>query len=113
MAAGTGTEDNAEKLLKLLHRSESPEFSEATLVSGTAQQDATGVNTTWYIPVVGGTAGTVKVEIGSTEEAAHTIIAATAANAVSGQTLTVKLPAKWWIKVTVSVATLGKAKIST
>jgi hypothetical protein len=113
MAAGTGTEDNTEKLLKLLHRSETPEFSEPTLVSGTAQQDATGVGTTWYIPIVGGTAGTVKVEIGPVEATAHTIIPATAANAVSGQTLTVKLPAKWWIKVTTTVATVGKAVVST
>lgn len=107
------TTDNAEKLLALLHRSENPEFSEVTLKSGEAIQDATGVGTTWYIPVVGGTAGTVKIEIGPAEATAHTIIPATAANAVSGQTLTVKLPAKWWIKPTVSVATLGKAVVST
>lgn len=114
MSAAAGTTDHAEKLLELLHRSENPVFSEATLVSGTALQDATGVGTTWYIPITGGTAGTVKVEVGPTEAVAHTIIAATAANAVASQTLTVKLPANWWIKVTTSVATIpANARIST
>lgn len=115
MSAGAGTEDTAEKLIKLLRRSENPTFSEAALVSGTALQDATGVGTTWYVPIGGHAAGTVKIDIGSTEAVAHTIVAATAGNAVANQTLTVKLPANWWIKVTVAgEATIAaKAQVQT
>lgn len=114
MGAGTATTDNAENLLALLHRSENPAFSKVSLVSGTAVQDATGVGTTWYVPITGGSSGTVAVAIGPTSSVAHPIIAALAANAVASQTLTVKLPANWYIKVTVVTATIGaEAVVST
>lgn len=103
----TAVEDNAELLLDLLHNSQNPAFSSVALVSGTAVQDATGKNSTWYIPITGGSAGTVKVDIGIDNTVAHTIIPATAADAVASQVLTVKLPANWWIKVTVAVATIS------
>lgn len=100
-------QDNAEQLLALLYNSQNPAFSSVALTSGTAVQDATGRNTTWYIPITGGSAGTVKVEIGIDNTVAHTIIPATAADAVASQVLTIRLPANWWIKVTVAVATIA------
>jgi hypothetical protein len=114
MPTTEGTTDKAEQLLELLHNSQNPEHSEVELVSGTAKQDTTGKNTTYYIPITGGTAGTVKVEVGPTSATAIEVIAPTAANAVASQTLTIKLPAKWFVKVTVSVATIpAKAQVVT
>lgn len=100
-------EDNAELLLDMLHNSLNPTVSSVALTSGTAVQDATGKNTTWYIPITGGTAGTLKVEIGPTSGVANAIVPATAADAVASQLLTIKLPAHWYLKVTVTVATIS------
>lgn len=100
-------EDNAELLLDMLHNSLNPAVSSVALTSGTAVQDATGKPSTWYIPITGGSAGTLEVQIGPSSAVANTIVPATAADAVASQLLTIKLPANWWIKVTVSVATIS------
>jgi hypothetical protein len=103
----TAIEDNAELLLDMLHNSQNPAVSSVALVSGTAVQDATGKNTTWYIPITGGSAGTLAVAIGPTSGVANVIVPATAADAVASQLLTIKLPANWFIKVTVAVASIS------
>ena len=103
----TAIEDNAELLLDLLHNSQNPAVSSVPLTSGTAVQDATGKNSTWYIPITGGTAGTVAVAIGPLNTVANVIVPATAGGAVASQLLTVKLPANWWIKVTVATASIA------
>jgi hypothetical protein len=77
-----------------------------TLVSGTAYQDTTGKPSTVYVPLTGGSAGTVKVEIGPTSGVAKLIHPLVAANAVASQLLSIRLPALWFIKVTVSVAAI-------
>lgn len=99
--------DTATQVIANLYNKGNPAFSNVALTSGTAVQDATGKDSQWYIPITGGSAGTVKVDIGPTSGVANTIIAATAANAVASQTLSVRLPAGWYIKVTVAVATIG------
>lgn len=99
--------DKAGQLLAMLFAKQNPVKSSVALVSGTAVQDATGNDSTWYVPITGGSAGTVKVDIGPDNTVANTIVAATAANAVASQTLTVKLPANWFIKVTVVTATIA------
>lgn len=103
----TAIEDNAEQLLDMLHNSQNPTVSSVALTSGTAVQDATGKSSTWYIPITGGSAGTLAVAIGVDNTVAHVIVPATAADAVASQLLTIKLPANWWIKVTVTVATIS------
>ena len=114
MPANAAGQDAAEQLLALLNNNISPAISSVALSSGTAVQDATGRTTTWTIPITGGTAGTVKVEIGPTNAVATTYIALVAANAVASQVLTVKLPATYWIKVTVATATIaGNATVIT
>ncbi len=83
-----------------------PTFTTATLVSGTAQQNTSTAKAKYYIGINGGTAGTVKVDIGPTSGVADNLIPATAANAVASQTLVIDVPAGWYIKVTVTVATI-------
>lgn len=112
--ANAAGQDAAEQLLALLNNSLNPAISSVALTSGTAVQDATGKNTTWVIPITGGSAGTVKVEIGPTNAVATTVVALVAANAVASQTITVKLPANWYIKVTVATAAIaGNATVTT
>lgn len=113
MSAGSGTTDNPEKLLNLLHRSENPEFSEPKPESGKALKDVTGVGTKWYIPITTTEAGSYAVQIGPTEEAVHKIIPTTELAAKAGPTVLVNLPANWWIKITVTKATLGTPVVTT
>lgn len=77
-----------------------------TLVSGTPYQDTTGKPSTVYVPITGAGGGTVKVEIGPDNTVANTIHPLVAANAVASQLLTIRLPANWWIKVTVATASI-------
>jgi hypothetical protein len=83
-----------------------PTFATATFVSGTAQQNAAAVSAKYFIGITGGSAGTVKVDIGPTSAVADNLIPATAANAVASQTLVIDVPAGWYIKVTVVTATI-------
>lgn len=78
-----------------------------TLVSGTAQQSPSlTAKVRYFIQITGGTAGTVKVDIGAANTVTQNLIPATAANAVASQVLVIDVPAGWYIKVTTSVATI-------
>ena len=88
-----------------------PTFTTATFVSGTAQQNTAAVKAKYFIGITGGTAGTVKVDVGPTSAVADNLIPATAANAVASQTLVIDVPAGWYIKVTVSAATIVASSV--
>lgn len=91
--------DKAEQVLALLNSDANPTNSALTIVSGTAQQDATGVPTDVYANITGGASGTVTVAIGPTNATAITII--NAQNATLNQSVAFSLPAGWFFKVTV------------
>lgn len=95
----TAGQDKAEQLETLLNAILNPTATALTVVSGTAQQDATGLPSNVYVPITGGTSGTVTVAIGPTSTPATTIISA--ANATLNQTVDFNLPAGWYFKVTV------------
>ena len=88
-----------------------PTASTVTLTSGTAVQNTASTGAIYYIGITGGTAGTVSVAIGATSATATTIIPAVAGNAANSQTLTVKVPTGWYIKVTTSVATINASTV--
>lgn len=90
--------DKAEQLEALLYAVLNPTATALTVVSGTAQQDATGLPSNVYVPITGGTSGTVTVAIGPTNAVATTVISA--GNATLNQTVDFNLPAGWWFKVT-------------
>jgi hypothetical protein len=97
-------EDNAQRLL---HSLDAPTFSEVAISTGVAIQNTDADHwATYLVQINGGTAGTVEVAVGPTDVPAHTIVAATAANAVASQVLTIRVPAKWWFVVTTTVATI-------
>jgi hypothetical protein len=99
--------DTAEKLEQLLYNNQNPAVSNPTLVSGTAYQEVTGVNSTLYIPITGHAAGTVTVAVGPTSAVAVALTGTD--DATLNRTLVVDLPAGWYIKVTVA----GSAAIGT
>jgi len=82
-----------------------------TFTSGTAVQNTASTWATYYIGITGGAAGTVSVAIGSTSAATTTIIPAATGNAVSSQTVHIRVPSSWWIKVTTSVATINASSV--
>ena len=84
-----------------------PTFTTVTLTSGTAVQNAGTAKQKYYVGITGGTAGTVKVDIGPTSACADNLVPAAAANAVASQVIPVDVPAGWYIKVTVTVATIN------
>lgn len=94
-----GNLDKAEQLETLLNAILNPTATALTVVSGTAQQDATGLPSNVYVPITGGTSGTVTVAIGPTNATATTIVSA--ANATLNQTVDFNLPAGWYFKVSV------------
>lgn len=94
----TAGQDKAEQLEQLLAAILNPTANPLTVVSGTAQQDATGLPSNVYVNVTGGTSGTVTVAIGPTNATATTIV--TAGNATLNQTVDFNLPAGWFFKVT-------------
>lgn len=96
-ATATGL-DTGSKLSAILSAILNPQTVALTVVGGTAQQDTTGLPSNVYVPVTGGTSGTVTVAIGPTAATADTII--NAANATLNQTVDFNLPAGWFFKVT-------------
>ena len=86
-----------------------PAVSTPTLVSGTALQDATGFQSTWYIPITGHASGTVVVAIGPSAGVANNLFGTLDVDATTIAGLTVILPANWYIKVTIG----GSAVIGT
>jgi len=95
----TAGQDKAEQLEQLLNAVLNPAASALTIVSGTAQQDTTGLPSNVYVNVTGGASGTVTVAIGPTNTPATTIVSAQ--NATLNQTVDFNLPAGWFFKVTV------------
>jgi hypothetical protein len=99
--------DNAERLLALLQAAESPTVNALTVVSGTAQEEASGLPSDIYVQITGGASGTVTVATGPTSATANTITNAIAATA--NVTVNFRLPAGWYFKVTVA----GSAAVGT
>jgi hypothetical protein len=89
-----------------------PAFTTVTLTSGSAHQNTGTTKQKYFIGITGGTAGTVQVDISPDDfTTTHNLIPATAANAVASQTLVIDVPAGWYIKVTVSVATIVASSV--
>lgn len=86
-----------------------PTVSTPTLVTATALQDATGFQSTWYIPITGHASGTVVAAIGPDNTTANNLWGTLDVDATTIAGLTVVLPANWWIKVTIG----GSAVIGT
>ena len=84
-------------------------FTSETLTSGTAVQNPTSSWATLCLGITGGSAGTVKVDVGPTSACANNVFPATAANAVASQNISVPIPPGWYFKVTVAVATIASA----
>lgn len=102
--------DKAEQLEQLLQAITNPSTVALTVVSGTAQQDTTGLPSNVYVNITGGTSGTVTVAIGPTNAVADTIISL--GNATLNQTVDFNLPAGWFFKVTVGgSAAIGAGSI--
>jgi hypothetical protein len=95
-------QDKAEQLQQLLDAALAPSTVALTVVSGTAQQDTTGLPSEVYVAVTGGSGGTIAVAIGPTATVAAAIIPAS--NATLNQTIDFTLPAGWFFKVTVVAA---------
>lgn len=95
--------DTAGQLVGLLTALQSPTVTALTLVSGTAQQDATNLPSTVYVNIGLHAGGSVAIAIGPTSAVANAVIPA-GEDATVQRTHAVSLPAGWWIKVTVSGA---------
>ena len=93
--------------------SSSPAVSTPTLVSGTALKDATGLNSMWYIPIVGGASGTFVVAVGPTSSVANNLSGTANCPANTTQVFDLLLPANWYVKVTLSVCTFGTITVIT
>ena len=105
MSAGTGTTDNAQKLLALLRASavtEPVKFTESGKAEKVAQKS------TLILQIKG--AGKATVEVGPTEKVEgfklELEFAASTVNAV-----TIPLPEGWWAKTTLTTATITKAVV--
>lgn len=92
--------DRAEQLEALLNAHLNPAVSALTVVSGTAQQDTTGLPSQVAVVITGGASGTVKVDIGPSNAVANAVIPA--GDATLSRTVTFRLPAGWFFKVTVA-----------
>ena len=95
----TPNTDAAEKLLALSNAAQNPTVNTLTVVSGTAQQDTTGLPSDVYVGITGGASGTVAVAIGPTSTPANTIITAEAET--TNIPVYFRLPAGWYFTVTV------------
>jgi len=77
-----------------------------TLTSGTAVQNTASVSAEYYISITGAASGTVKIDIGPTASTTTNVIPVVTGNGVNSNTFTIKVPASWYIKVTVVNATI-------
>lgn len=84
-----------------------------TLTSGTAIQNPTSSWAFLCLEISAGASGTYKVDIGPTSACANNVFPIVASNAASAEALTVPLPPGWYVKVTVSVATIASAVLVT
>lgn len=82
------------------------------LSSGTPYHETSTVPTSWLIPIGGHAAGTVKVTIGATTTCSTSWLPTEPALATGSAPIPVRLPAGWWIKVTVGgTATVGTPSV--
>lgn len=95
----TSGQDKAEQIEQLLNAAVSPTVTTLTVVSGTAQQDTSGLPSDVYVSVTGGTSGTVAVAIGPTSAVADTIVPTS--DATLTRTTHFRLPAGYYFKITV------------
>lgn len=106
------TQDTAGELIESYEADLTPVYSTMTLVSGTGQANPSATKwATIYVGITGGSAGTVKVDIGPTISCADNLIPATAANAVASQTLTIRVPPGGFVKVTTVTATIVASSV--
>jgi len=82
-----------------------PVISSPGFVSGTASQlsDTTRDYEVYFQIATGG--GTVSLSIGPTSSPAHAIL--TSAVGVNGELIRVRLPAGWYLEITVATSTIG------
>lgn len=85
-----------------------PAVNTLTVVSGTAQQDASKTRSKVYVAITGAGSGTVAVAIGPDATVANAIIPTS--DATLSRTVFFDLPANWFFKVTVATATIASAK---
>lgn len=107
MAGITGsTNDNASNGLALLKAAQAPTVNTPTVVSGTAQQDPSGLPSDVYVQITGGASGTVKVDIGASNAVSTPLIPN--GDATLSRCTHFRLPAGWFFRVTVG----GSASIA-
>lgn len=94
----TASQDKAEQLAALLYATLNPTVAALTVVSATAQQDATGLPSTVNVVVTGGASGTIAVAIGAANTTTNAIIPA--GDATLSRTVSFRLPAGYWFKAT-------------
>lgn len=110
---GTATTDSNGFLERTAGVNTAPIVTTPTLVSGTAQRFYTDRDCIAYVNVTGGSSGTCEVQIGPTSAVANTLAASMAAGTGTDLLLAVKLPAGWFIKVTVATATIAATTVVT
>jgi len=77
-----------------------------TLSSGVATQNAASVAGEYYVSITGAASGTVKIDVGATSACTTNVVPVVTGNGVNSNTFLVKVPAAWYIKVTVVNCTI-------
>jgi len=72
------------------------------LSSGVAVQNTAPCFATYHIVIAGVSTGTVAVAIGNTSACSNVIVPATANNAANNHVMSIRVPAGWYLKVTVT-----------
>lgn len=108
---GTATTDSNGFVERIAGVNTAPLVTTPTLVSGTAQRFYSDRDCVAYVNVTGGASGTCEVQIGPTSAVANTLATSMAAGTGTDMLLTIKLPAGWYLKVTVSVATIAATTV--
>jgi hypothetical protein len=108
MSAGTGTTDNAEKLLALLG-STSTAVTEPAKLTESGKAIEVAQKSTVVLTVKGKAAG--KIQVGSTEkvEGYEIPVEVPASTTVP---FTIPLPTGWWIKTTLTEGTISKGVVT-
>lgn len=101
-------EDHAEQLLDLLAGQQEPKVAKVVIASGVAVQNTGKTAQTYYVPVIG--KGKAVFAMGPAESAANVL--GTVESAAGDEVIeSVSVPPGWWLKVTLTEATLGEATI--
>ena len=109
MSAGAGTKDNAELLLGLLGFGAAATEPAVLAESGKAGQGSKTTKTT-VILTLKGKSGASKIQVGPTEKVEGYELAVEIP-ASTQQTVTIPLPAGWWIKTTMAEGSIAKAVV--